>query len=241
MKHTRILFIINIMCSLALLSSCCRSGDRVWDDTKSCGRHVKRGLCSLGGKQGDSRQVNCREDFVCQKDSAYGYNPNDEFIPLADMDAGDEIAMADFVARQPKMTPGDPGSSIPGVEAFRDPSTMAYVAEIFKNIRFPFDSSLIKGGNNLGSITAIANYMKKNPNTYIFVEGHCDERGAEAYNLALGARRANSVRNALIKEGVNSDNVFTISYGKERPLVFGHNDDAWGQNRRSEFKVYHHN
>jgi len=239
MKKSHIFLLFNFLCTALVLTSCSRSGTRVWDDTKSCGRHVKRGLCSLGGKQGDSREVRCREDFMCQNDGYYGYGSSDEFIPLSDIDSDNQIAMVDFGARQPKETPGDPGSTIPGIEAFRDPSTMSQVSDIFMNIKYPFDSSLIKGQGNLGIVASVSAYMKKNTNTYIFVEGHADERGAEAYNLALGARRANSLRNALIKEGVNPDHVFTISYGKERPLVFGHNENAWSQNRRSEFKVYH--
>ncbi|MEC7839262.1 MAG: OmpA family protein [Chlamydiota bacterium] len=239
MKKSRLFLLFNFLCAILTLTSCSRSGTKVWDDTKSCGRHVKRGLCSLGGKQGDSREVRCREDFMCQNDGYYGYGSGDEFIPLSDIDSDDQIAMVDFAARQPKETPGDPGSTIPGIEAFRDPSTMSSESEIFKNIKYPFDSSLIKGQENLAIVASVAAYMKKNTNTYVFVEGHADERGAEAYNLALGARRANALRNALVKEGVNPDHIFTISYGKERPLVFGHNEDAWSQNRRSEFKVYH--
>lgn len=240
MKKSYHYFSFAILSICILLSSCARSKDEVWDDTKSCSRHVKRGLCSLGGKQGDSREVRCRDDFISQNDDCYGYAAADDFIPLSDMDYSDEIAMADFVARQPKQSPGDPGSKVPGIEAFKDPSTMAHEREIFQNVQFPYDSSLIKGQKNLERVTMIGDYMRKNPNTYIFVEGHCDERGPEAYNLSLGARRANAVRNALIKEGVNPDNVFTISYGKERALVFGHNKDAWSQNRRAEFKIYHH-
>lgn len=117
---------------------------------------------------------------------------------------------------------------------------MPKIAGIFKNISFPYDSSLIKGQQNLATIANIADFMRRNPNYYLFVEGHCDERGADAYNLALGARRANAVRNALLQEGVNPDNVFTVSYGKERPLVYGHGEDFWGQNRRVEFKVFHY-
>ncbi len=233
MKIMRLTFILNVLSVMLLLSSCSRPGDQVWDDTKSCGRHVKRGLCSLGGKQGESRQVRCREEFMPANDACrYG----DDFIPLIDNEHPADHA--NFSYRQPKDAPGDPGSVIPGIEAFRDPSSMPKTAGIFKNIRFPHDSNLIKGTDNITTLNSIAAYMKKNPNTYIFIEGHCDERGAEAYNLPLGARRANAVRTSLIKEGVNPDNIFTISYGKERILVAGHNEDAWAQNRRAEFKIF---
>lgn len=229
---------VNFLLASVLLTSCCRSRDEVWDDTKSCGRHVKRGLGSLGGKHGDSRQVRSKEEFMRQDNQCYGFN--DDFIPLSDMDYSNEVAMADFVTRQPKESPGDPGSAIPGIGSFKDPSTMPKLAGIFRNLSFPYDSSLIKGQQNLTAIANIAEFMKQNPNYYIFVEGHCDERGAEAYNLALGARRANAVRNALLKEGVNPDNVFTISYGKERPVMSGHSEEFWSQNRRAEFKVFHY-
>lgn len=238
MKKIRLVLVLSLLASCFMITSCGRGREEVWDDTKSCSRHIKRGFSSLGGKQGDSRQVRCREDFMSQNDNNYGYNPNDEFIPLSDMDYSSEIAMADFSARPAKESPGDPGSPIPGIEAFKDPSTMSETVSIFHNIDFPFDSSLIKGIDNLTIVSSIANYMKKHPNVYVFIEGHTDERGAEAYNLALGSRRANAVRNALVKEGVNSDNVFTISYGKERPLVYGHDEHSWGQNRRAEFKIY---
>ncbi len=67
----------------------------------------------------------------------------------------------------------------------------------------------------------------------VTIEGHCDERGTREYNLALGEKRAQAVKNYLISMGVGSDKVSTISYGKERPAVVGSNDGAWSQNRRS--------
>jgi len=71
----------------------------------------------------------------------------------------------------------------------------------------------------------------------VTVEGHCDERGTREYNLALGEKRAQAVKNYLISLGVNSGSVSTISYGKERPAVVGSNDGAWSQNRRSVTSV----
>jgi peptidoglycan-associated lipoprotein len=67
----------------------------------------------------------------------------------------------------------------------------------------------------------------------VVIEGHCDERGTREYNLALGARRANSVKRFLISQGVSAANIKTISYGKERPAVEGSNETAWAQNRRA--------
>tara|TARA_Y100000741_G_C18109695_1_gene500359 strand:- start:133 stop:642 length:510 start_codon:yes stop_codon:yes gene_type:complete len=71
----------------------------------------------------------------------------------------------------------------------------------------------------------------------VTIEGHCDERGTREYNLALGEKRAQAVKNYLISLGVNSGSISTISYGKERPAVVGSNDGAWSQNRRSVTSV----
>ena len=76
-------------------------------------------------------------------------------------------------------------------------------------------------------------WLKQNSNVKVTIEGHCDERGTREYNLALGGKRAQAVKNYLIGLGVNPDRVSTISYGKERPAVVGSNDGAWSQNRRS--------
>jgi peptidoglycan-associated lipoprotein len=67
------------------------------------------------------------------------------------------------------------------------------------------------------------------------IEGHCDERGSEKYNIALGDRRANAAKEFLISQGVSADRVDTISYGKERPVCTEHNEDCWQQNRRAHF------
>ena len=76
-------------------------------------------------------------------------------------------------------------------------------------------------------------WLKQNSDVSITIEGHCDERGTREYNLALGEKRAQAVKNYLIGLGINPDRVSTISYGKERPAVVGSNDGAWAQNRRS--------
>ena len=76
-------------------------------------------------------------------------------------------------------------------------------------------------------------WLKQNSDVMVTIEGHCDERGTREYNLALGEKRAQAVKNYLIGLGINPDRVSTISYGKERPAVVGSNDGAWAQNRRS--------
>ncbi len=76
-------------------------------------------------------------------------------------------------------------------------------------------------------------WLKQNSGVTVTIEGHCDERGTREYNLALGEKRAQAVKNYLIGLGISPDRVSTISYGKERPAVVGSNDGAWAQNRRS--------
>jgi len=71
----------------------------------------------------------------------------------------------------------------------------------------------------------------------VTLEGHCDERGTREYNLALGERRANSIKNALVQLGVPASRVTTISYGKERPAAMGSNEAAWSQNRRGVMQI----
>ena len=76
-------------------------------------------------------------------------------------------------------------------------------------------------------------WLKQYSDVSVIIEGHCDERGTREYNLALGEKRAQSVKNYIINLGISADRVSTISYGKERPAVVGSNDGAWAQNRRS--------
>ena len=82
-----------------------------------------------------------------------------------------------------------------------------------------------------------ATWMKNNPNAKVQIEGHCDERGTNEYNIALGERRANSAKKYLIKLGVQEDRLSTVSYGEERPLDPGHNEEAWAKNRRDHFAI----
>ena len=81
-------------------------------------------------------------------------------------------------------------------------------------------------------VDQIATWMRNNPNGFIRLAGHADERGTREFNLALGEQRANAVKNALVLRGVNAARLSTISYGKERPLVIGSDPTNWSKNRR---------
>ena len=80
-------------------------------------------------------------------------------------------------------------------------------------------------------------WLKAHPTAKVTIEGTCDERGTEEYNLALGERRAKSAKTSLAAEGIAADRIGTISYGKDRPFVLGHNEKAWRLNRRDHFVV----
>ena len=86
-------------------------------------------------------------------------------------------------------------------------------------------------------LEGIADLMKKNPRWKILVEGNCDERGTEEYNMALGEQRALSTKRYLVSLGVSGDRFQTISYGEERPVDPRSNEEAWAKNRRAEFRV----
>lgn len=231
----------------------------MWEDTKTAGRHIQRGFGTLGGKQGNSRQVCSKDQFACiddescnfnngegnekafdqtlgYADSPSPYDTNDEFVAINDPDGS--LNSREGGARPPRETPGESGSSIPGIEAFKDPTTNAQWAAVFNPIYFTYDCYLIKGDQNIDTTHRIAAYLRDHPNLYVFIEGHADERGPQAYNLALSSKRAHAVRNMLVSEGISPDRLFTIAYGKERPVVLEHHEEAWSKNRRAEFKIY---
>ncbi|MCD6453950.1 MAG: peptidoglycan-associated lipoprotein Pal [Candidatus Aminicenantes bacterium] len=82
-----------------------------------------------------------------------------------------------------------------------------------------------------------AQWLKEHPTVKVLIEGHCDERGTEEYNLALGEKRAKAVRDFLISMGISPDRIKIVSYGKSRPLDPRHNEEAWAKNRRAEFVI----
>ena len=81
-----------------------------------------------------------------------------------------------------------------------------------------------------------ASYLREHPEMRVLIEGHCDERGTNEYNLALGDRRANSAKNYLVKSGVMESRITTISYGEEQPLCTEHTESCWWRNRRDHFQ-----
>lgn len=106
-----------------------------------------------------------------------------------------------------------------------------FMANAEDKIYFAFDSSAITD-NSAEILNTQVKWLKKHEKVNVIVQGYCDERGTREYNLALGERRANSVKQFLVSKGIAADRISTISYGKERPAVLGNNEAAWAQNRR---------
>ena len=105
-----------------------------------------------------------------------------------------------------------------------------------ESIYFDFDKSFIILEYR-SVLNKKAEFLKDSPDIHIRIEGNCDERGTNEYNLALGERRATSAAKFLISLGISPDRIETISYGEERPLALGHGEGAWAQNRRDDFAV----
>ncbi|MEN6616321.1 MAG: OmpA family protein [Syntrophorhabdus sp.] len=110
------------------------------------------------------------------------------------------------------------------------------LAGILKDVYFEFDSYAI-GSTELPKIEGVSSFMKQDKNIKMVIEGHCDERGTVDYNLALGQKRAETVKDYLLKMGIDGSRIRTISFGKELPVDSGKSEDAWAKNRRAHFKL----
>ncbi len=137
-------------------------------------------------------------------------------------------------------TPTDTGSSTP-VEEPREtpveeptPSDTDVSPISLSDAFFDFDQYNLTSEAR-GTLEANAREMKRVGDATVTIEGHCDERGTKAYNLALGDKRANAARDYLVSLGVTASRITTISYGKERPFDGGHDESAWAKNRRAHF------
>ena len=128
---------------------------------------------------------------------------------------------------------GTTGSTIPSPAAG---SQEELTVEVGDRVFFDFDKYDVRADQR-GTVEALAAWLDTNPSVTLTIEGHCDERGTREYNLALGDRRANAVRDYLVALGTNPARLTTVSYGEERPAVLGSNDSAWAQNRRGVFVV----
>ena len=115
------------------------------------------------------------------------------------------------------------------------PGTFRATIEL-KDVHFDFDKYDIRSGD-AKTLDANAAWLKSNTTMLVLIEGHCDERGTNEYNLALGERRAKAAMNYLVSQGVAQNRVSIISYGEQRPVCTEHDEACWAKNRRAHFLV----
>jgi peptidoglycan-associated lipoprotein len=124
------------------------------------------------------------------------------------------------------------GTTIPAL-----PSPKEFVeTSALRNVHFDFDKYEVRGQDK-PVLDENAQWLKSNANAMLLIEGHCDERGTNEYNLALGERRAKATRDYLVSVGIDGSRVTVISYGEERPLCTERTEACWAQNRRAHFLV----
>jgi peptidoglycan-associated lipoprotein len=215
MKKIWPLFLLGLL----LFSSCTRNSDGMtslrskWDKLKSLWGNDTEGMLASEGFFGPIE---------------------DEFIPLEEEDL--QVQLTESAIPQPREIPGAAGSKVPSLNQFH--KALGDLSRIFQNVYFNTDDHVLRKPEYSQVIDRISSYMKKHPNMYVSIGGHCDERASEAYNLALGTRRSNYVRSLLVQRGISPERIHAISYGKEKPVDFGHTPSAWSRNRRVEFRIW---
>ncbi|MFP4477516.1 MAG: peptidoglycan-associated lipoprotein Pal [Desulfatibacillaceae bacterium] len=125
---------------------------------------------------------------------------------------------------------------VPAAPAEEGPTASAIARFEARNVHFEFDSSTLDNEARV-VLRQKAAFLKEYPRFNVLVEGHCDERGSNEYNLALGERRAWAAKEYLVGLGVAPDRLATVSYGEERPLDPRHTEEAWARNRRAAFDL----
>jgi outer membrane protein OmpA-like peptidoglycan-associated protein len=148
---------------------------------------------------------------------------SDDALDGTDYDGDDLIDMTDgddLIGLEPR---GDLGRPVTDVT--------------FETVAFLYDSYQIADSER-GKIESVSDYLNSNSDVTAVIDGHCDERGSREYNLSLGEHRALAVRAYMITLGVSGDRVHTRSFGEEQPIVAGHGESIWRQNRRGEFSLY---
>jgi peptidoglycan-associated lipoprotein len=134
-------------------------------------------------------------------------------------------------ASQPTGQPGRLTSAAPAARPI--PGEYASTPEL-EDVHFDFDKYDIRPGD-AKILDADATWLKNNADRLVLIEGHCDERGTNEYNIALGERRARATLNYLVARGVAATRITIVSYGEERPLCSEHTESCWAQNRRAHF------
>ena len=136
-----------------------------------------------------------------------------------------------------EITDAESGIPLEGVPFDQDPNRSSIGSSGIGPVYFGYDSSVL-APSELAKIQQAADYMTGDAGVVLIVEGHCDERGSNEYNLSLGEQRALSLRSALVNLGISADRIQSRSFGEEKPAVLGTGEDVWRLNRRGEFAFY---
>jgi len=159
---------------------------------------------------------------------------------LAGCAVGKKEAKIPSTAAPEKVMPQEEKGRVVGVPSVEEKVLTpqeAFVKEVKEvYIHFDFDKYNIKP-NDIPTLNRIVEFMKRHPDVRIRIEGNCDERGTEEYNLALGQRRANAAFKYIVASGISPSRLETISYGESRPVDPRHCEEAWAKNRNDHFVV----
>jgi peptidoglycan-associated lipoprotein len=176
---------------------------------------------------------------------ACGKNPQPVTTPTtapnADSIAAAERARADSAAADSARRAQEEAERIARQRAADSAAAAAGAVTEVRNmlaamIHFDYDKAALRSDDQ-SALDQKVSILNANSAVRIRISGHCDERGSDEYNLALGNRRATAAKQYLVSHGIAADRIETVSYGEERPIATGHDEDSWAQNRRDEFEI----
>ncbi|HEX9293353.1 MAG TPA: peptidoglycan-associated lipoprotein Pal [Gemmatimonadales bacterium] len=175
--------------------------------------------------------------------SCGGNKPPQTVTPNADSASAAERARQDSIAAAQAEAERQAAAERERIARQREADSAAAVGRASEEVRstlaamihFDLDKSNIRS-DDMGALDQKVAILQANPDLKIRIGGHCDERGSDEYNLALGNRRAQAAKQYLVSHGIDASRIETQSWGEEKPLVDGHDESAWSQNRRDEFE-----
>ncbi len=168
-----------------------------------------------------------------------GSDMNDDALADGKDVATDDANTANANATDMSGIKDEDGTPATAVPFDQDPNYTRCTDVAFEPVYFGFDASNLAPAE-MSKIEAVAAHLTQKTDRVVIVEGNCDERGSNEYNLSLGEIRAISIRDYLVTLGVAAERIQTKSYGEEKPAVVGSNEGAWSKNRRGEFAVFAH-
>ena len=162
--------------------------------------------------------------------------PNADSIAQAERERADSAARAQAEGDRRAKEEAERRQRIADSLAAMGKTTEAVKTLLATMIHFDFDKAIVRPGD-AAILDQKVSILQANPGLRIRLSGHCDERGSDEYNLALGNRRATAAKQYLVSHGIDAGRIETVSYGEERPIDPAHNEEAWAKNRRDETEI----